>query len=175
MKALLPQECPLAFLYLTCALYVAGLIYFPIRGDYVLAGAWLVAFPLALWGYVRVFPSISQFLGYGRVDDIAGSGPSESTQTVTMYSSLGCPFCPIVEERLRALKEEMGFELRHVDVTLKPALARAKKIRSVPVVEVGERRLVGHATTQQLATLTLWNGQYRSDAGLAWTPSTWAQ
>jgi glutaredoxin len=153
MKALLSQECPLAFLYLTWALFLAGLIYFPVRGEWVLAGAWLVVFPLALWGYVRVFPSISRLLGYGRVDDEAASNPSRSSRTVTMYSSVGCPFCPIVEERLHALQEELGFEFRHVDVTLKPALVRAKKIRSVPVVEVGDHRLVGHATTQQLATL----------------------
>lgn len=153
MKPLMPQECPLAFLYLTWALYAAGLIYFPVRGDFVLAGAWLIALPLALWGYVRVFPRISRVLGYGRVDDVPASEPSRSSRTVTMYGSLGCPFCPIVEERLRGLREEMGFELKHVDVTLKPELVRAKKIRSVPVVEVGDRRLVGHATTQELAAL----------------------
>jgi glutaredoxin len=154
MKALLPQECPLLFLYLTWALYVTGLIYFPMRGEWAPAGAWLVVFPLALWGYVRIFPRISQVLGYGRVDDVAALRTSRSSpKTVTMYSSLGCPFCPIVEERLRALEVELGFELTHVDVTLKPGLARAKKIRSVPVVEVEDRRLVGHATTQELAIL----------------------
>ena len=153
MKQLLPQECPLLFLYLTWALYLAGLIAFPIRGELLLAGAWLVAFPLALWGYVRVFPRISQLLGYGRVDDVAASDTPQLKQTVTMYSSLGCPFCPLVEGRLRELEKKMGFELRYVDVTLKPALALGKKIRSVPVVEVGDRRLVGHATTQELAKL----------------------
>lgn len=150
---MLPQECPVAFLYLTWALYMAILLYLPIRGQWILAGGWLVAFPLLFWGYVRIFPRISRFLGYGRVDDLAASDPFPSSETVTMYSSLGCPFCPIVEARLRELKEEMGFELSHVDVTLKPGLARTKKIRSVPVVEVGDRRLVGHATTQELAGL----------------------
>ena len=47
----------------------------------------------------------------------------------------------------------MGFELRREDVTLRPDLVRAKRIRSVPIVEVGDRRLVGHATSQQLARL----------------------
>ena len=153
MKQMLPRECPLAFLYLTWALYLAGLIYFPIGGELLLAGTWLFAFPLALWGYVRVFPSISQFLGYGRVDDVAATVSHSSSETVTMYSSLGCPFCPIVEERLRALQMEMGFELTYIDVTLKPDLIRSKGIRSVPVVEVGARRWVGHATTRELAEL----------------------
>lgn len=153
MKQLLPQECPLIFLYFTWALYLAGLIFFPVRGELLLAGAWLFAVPLAVWGYVRVFPRISHFLGYGRVDDLAATNTPRSGQTVTMYSSLGCPFCPLVEKRLRALEKDMGFEFRYVDVTLKPELVRGKGIRSVPVIEVDGRRLVGHATTQELASL----------------------
>ncbi len=70
-----------------------------------------------------------------------------------MYSSSGCPFCPIVERRLRDLQQEMRFELQHIDVTVRPGLVKAKKIKSVPVVEVGGRRLVGHATTRDLADL----------------------
>lgn len=153
MKALLPQECPLAFLYLTWLLYAAGPVFFVVRGEPILAGVWLVAFPLALWGYVRIFPGISEFLGYGRVDDEAAPASALSSEAVTMYGSLGCPFCPIVERRLRELEGEMGFEFRYVDVTLKPELALAKKIRSAPLVEVGDRRWVGHATTQELARL----------------------
>lgn len=177
MKRLMPQECPLAFLYLTWALYLAGLIYLPIRGEWMLAAAWLLIFPLAFWGYIRIFPRISRFLGYGRVDDVTASGDVTTADdsigfddlasaeevtassspphpgTVTLYTSLGCPFCPIIEERLLALQARMGFALTQVDVTMKPALVRAKKIRSVPVVEVGGRRLVGNATTQELARL----------------------
>lgn len=153
MKKLMPQECPLVFLYVTWALYPIGLVYFVIRGDLLGAGAWLLAFPLALWGYIRVFPRISGLLGYGRVDDVEAPPHAPTGATVTMYASATCPFCPIVEKRLRALQEEMGFDLRHVDVSLKPKLAREKGIRSVPVVEVGERRLVGHATSRELAEL----------------------
>ena len=154
MKRLLAQECPLVFLYLTWLLYLGGLIYLPVRGEIALAAVWLVTFPLALWAYVRAFPRISQFLGYGRVDDVpAASNPMPAPGPVTMYSSLGCPFCPLVEKRLRALQEELGFALEYVDVTLKPDVVRKKRIRSVPVVEVGDHRLVGHATTQELADL----------------------
>ena len=153
MKPLLPQQCPIVFLYVTWALYLAGLVYFPLRGELLLTGAWLVAVPLAVWGYGRIFPHISQLLGYGRVDDVVAGNAPQSKQTVTMYGSIGCPFCPLVEERLRELEKAMGFELRHVDVTLKPDLVRGKGIRSVPVVEVGDRRLVGLATTQDLAII----------------------
>ncbi len=40
-----------------------------------------------------------------------------------------------------------------IDVTLKPQTLMTKGIRSVPVVEVGEHRLVGNSTTEQLASL----------------------
>jgi hypothetical protein len=47
----------------------------------------------------------------------------------------------------------MGFTLQLIDVTLKPQTLMTKGIRSVPVVEVGEHRLVGNSTTEQLAAL----------------------
>jgi predicted DsbA family dithiol-disulfide isomerase len=72
---------------------------------------------------------------------------------VTAYSLLGCPFCPIVERRLEALQKDMDFSLTKIDLTLKPHLSASKLIRSVPVVEVGNERLIGNVTTQQLAEL----------------------
>ncbi len=47
----------------------------------------------------------------------------------------------------------MGFELKEMDVTLKPHLLMTKGIHAVPVVEVGEKRMVGNATTEQLVNL----------------------
>ncbi|MFQ6044886.1 MAG: glutaredoxin family protein [Gemmatimonadales bacterium] len=153
MKALLPQTCPLALLYATWVVYVAGFAYLVLELDLLMAVVWLVALPAAWWGYVTLFPAVSRYLGYGRVDDVAPTAVEESPVKVTMYSSLGCPFCPIVEARLEALRRDMGFEFEHTDVTLRPGLLVAKGIRSVPVVEVGERRHVGHATTRELAEL----------------------
>ncbi len=46
-----------------------------------------------------------------------------------------------------------GFTLNMIDVTLKLQTLMTKGIRSVPVVEVGEHRLVGNSTTEQLASL----------------------
>lgn len=159
MKPILPQRCPLPFLYLGWVAYVGGLIYFAVMGDYMRAGVWLVALPVAWWTYVRVFPRASHLFGYGSVADVAAGEVGRKSVVVTMYSAVGCPFCPIVEERLRALQERMGFELVHVDVTLRPDLLRSKGIRSVPVVEVGGRRWVGHATTQELAELVGGRGE----------------
>ena len=72
---------------------------------------------------------------------------------MNFYSFFSCPFCPIVLARLRALQEQMGFALKVIDVILKPQTLLAKGIKSVPVVEVGDHRLVGNSTTEQLAAL----------------------
>jgi CBS domain-containing protein len=47
----------------------------------------------------------------------------------------------------------MDFTLEKIDVTLKPQILISKGISAVPVVEVGKNRLVGNATTDQLAAL----------------------
>lgn len=153
MKAFMPQRCPLPLLYVSWLLYPSGFAYFLVKADAPMAAVWAVAFPVALWGYVKVFPAISQYLGYGRVDDVAPKARGRQPVHVTMFSSMGCPFCPIVERRLMTLQKEMDFDMDRVDLTVRPDLARAKRIGSVPVVEVGERRIVGHATSEELAAL----------------------
>jgi hypothetical protein len=53
----------------------------------------------------------------------------------------------------------MNFSLEEVDITLRPGILVAKGIRAVPVVEVGDRRLDGNATSAQLADLISGAGQ----------------
>ena len=153
------QQCHLAAIYLNWLLLVAGLGYLLFTHHYGFAIAWLVALPLALWIYLRVFPSISQAMGYGKVDDKPADRPEPrhngSQLTVTLYTALGCPFCPIVEKRLQALRESMNFEIEKIDVTLRPDLLASKGIRAVPVIEVGERRIEGNATSEKLTHLIL--------------------
>jgi predicted DsbA family dithiol-disulfide isomerase len=72
---------------------------------------------------------------------------------VTFYGFFSCPFCPIVWQRLEALQKEMDFTLEKIDVTFKPQILMSKRIAAVPVVEVGKDRVVGNATTEQLAAL----------------------
>jgi glutaredoxin len=151
------QQCNVSGLALSWLGYLGGLVYF----TYVFAseGRWiggllfLVIVPSARWALFRFFPSISRFLGYGRVDDRLPASVDTALVTVTFYSFFSCPFCPIVLRRLEALQEAMGFTLEKIDVTLKPQILLSKGIRSVPVVEVGGNRLVGNATTAQLAEL----------------------
>jgi hypothetical protein len=65
----------------------------------------------------------------------------------------------VVKGRLTALREKMNFSLEEVDITLRPGILVAKGIRAVPVVEVGDRRLDGNATSAQLADLISGAGQ----------------
>lgn len=149
----MPQECPVAFVYLTWFVYLAGLLWLAVRGSYLLAAAWAVSFPAALRGYVALFPRLSPWLGYGSVDDEPADELPAAPGTVTLYTSSSCPFCPIVRDRLLDLQSSMGFELEEVDVTLKPELIRRKGIRAVPVVEAGGRLRAGNATTRELVDL----------------------
>jgi glutaredoxin len=144
------QECPIVNIYVNWVLYLGVLGFVIHRRDWVFAAVWVVAAPAAVWLYVRNFPKISHLIGYGKIEDKPAAASATAATKVRLYTALGCPFCPVVEQRLRALETKMGFTLEKVDVTLKPELLSSKGIRSVPVVEVAEWRLVGNATTEQL-------------------------
>lgn len=108
--------------------------------------------------YIRWFPSVSRWVGYGSVEDTPANLPSlpaGQPPRVVLYTANVCPFCPIVRQRLTELQRLMGFELEEVDVTFRPELIRAKGLRSVPVVEAGGRTLIGNATSEALAALVL--------------------
>ena len=117
----------------------------------------LLLLPLFRWSLLRFFPSVAAWRGSGSIIDDKLPARMEKTSVapveVTYYSLFGCPFCPIVSQRLDALQKEMGFTLTKIDLTLKPQVAAGKGIRSVPVVEVGGNRLIGNSTTEQLAQL----------------------
>jgi glutaredoxin len=153
------QQCNVVGLALGWIGYAAGLGYFTYRHQWVVALAWMAGVPALRWAMYRSFPRISPFLGYGRISDAFSSvppsqpGSQAAPVAVTFYSFFSCPFCPIVLARLEALQKQMGFRLQTIDVTLKPQTLMRKGIRSVPVVEVGEHRLVGNSTTEQLAAL----------------------
>jgi glutaredoxin len=104
--------------------------------------------------YIRIFPQISQWLGYGTVNDVTVEPPRQhaGVSKVTLYTANVCPFCPIVRQRLADLEGKLGFELSEVDVTFQPGLPKEKGIRSVPVVETAGRLWIGNATTAQIVS-----------------------
>jgi hypothetical protein len=153
------QQCSVVGLALSWIGYAAGLVYFSNQHQWIAATLWMVGVPSLRWVLFHFFPRISRFLGYGRiVDKVAPIRPPHATPrlapiTVNFYSFFSCPFCPIVLIRLRALQSQMGFTLKTFDVTVNPQMLMTKGIRSVPVVVVGEHRLVGNSTSEQLAGL----------------------
>lgn len=145
------QQCHISFIYGSWLVLICGFIFYLIRGNFLQAGLWVLFVALALWLYVRYFPRISRYMGYGSVEDHQPKDIQLTKTTVTLYTGLGCPFCPIVKHRLEELQSKMGFDLKESDVTLKPDLLIKKGIQALPVIEVGNTRWVGNATSEQLA------------------------
>jgi glutaredoxin len=151
------QQCTVRSLYFSGAIgaigYAAGLVFLAYRGDWPALLLWLILLPCFKWTYLRFFPRLSRLKGYGSLDDEVAANVKTANVEVIYYYLLGCPFCPIVQQRLKALQKKMNFKLAKIDLTLRPQLATSRGIRSVPVVEVGKRRLIGNVTTEQLARL----------------------
>jgi glutaredoxin len=103
--------------------------------------------------YIRWFPHMSRWIGYGTVVDTPAESISSPVRlsAVTMYTANVCPFCPIVRQRLLALQQDNRFEIQEIDVTFRPEIVRAKGLRSVPVLEANGRFLVGNATSARIA------------------------
>ena len=108
---------------------------------------------LAKMLYLRWFPYISRWVGYGSVADVPAAAGLTAAHPphVTLYTANVCPFCPIIKRRLADLQRQNPFEVEEVDVTFRPEIIRAKGLRSVPVLEVNGRQLVGNATSAQIA------------------------
>ena len=147
------QQCTVTGLYRIWVGYAAGLAIFAYSRRWAVMLLWLVLVPLGKWAYIRFFPRISRLFGYGKTDDHLPASIKKAPVEVTYYRALGCPFCPIVLQRLQALQKEMNFKLATVDVSFNPNFLVAKGIRSVPAVEVGGNVMVGNATSEQLAQL----------------------
>jgi glutaredoxin len=69
---------------------------------------------------------------------------------VTLYAKPGCHLCEEARGAVEALRAELGFELREVDVSLDPALHREYGER-IPVVAVdGEDVFEYHVAPAEL-------------------------
>ncbi len=146
------QQCHISMIYLSWAVYLGGLAALAWYSQWAFAALCLVLVPAVQWLYIRKFPALSASMGYGRIADQQPTDfvPAPRVK-VTLYTALGCPFCPLIAERLESLRKSLNFSLEKIDVTLRPDLLASKGIRSVPVVEVQGRFLTGLASTQDLA------------------------
>lgn len=144
------QQCHISMIYCSWAVYLGGMAVLAWRSEWAFAAAWLVCAPLFQWIYIRKFPDISSLMGYGEVTDENAPAEIPASTKVTLYTALGCPFCPLIDERLEELRKRMHFSLDKVDVTLRPDLLAAKGIRSVPVIEIDGKLLFGLVTSKEL-------------------------
>ena len=145
------QQCHISMIYLSWAVYLGGLAALAWHSYWAFGAIWLVAVPAVQWLYIRKFPSLSTAMGYGRIADQPAALVASAPMKVTLYTALGCPFCPLIEQRLDSLQKAMNFSLEKIDVTLRPDLLASKGIRSIPVVEIQGRYLAGLASTRDLA------------------------
>jgi len=145
------QQCHISMIYLSWALYVGGLAASAWYSYWALGAVWLVTAPIIQWLYICRFPSLSASMGYGRITDEPARTVAAAPVKVTLYTALGCPFCPLLERRIESLQKTMNFSLEKIDVTLRPDLLASKGIRSVPAVEVLGRFLFGLVSTKDLA------------------------
>ena len=148
------QRCHLTAVWLTWLGLPLGAVVVGVRLGWAAAGAVLLVGIIGQVLYLRWFPRVSRWLGYGSVADVAAGlapVPLGRLPHVTLYTANVCPFCPIVKRRLAELQRQAGFEVEEIDVTFRPDVVRAKGLRSVPVVEANGHVLVGNATSAQLA------------------------
>jgi glutaredoxin len=72
---------------------------------------------------------------------------------VTLYGKPGCHLCEEARAEIARVREERGFELREVDVSLEPGLQREYGER-IPVVAIdGEELLELHVDADELRRL----------------------
>ncbi len=147
------QRCHLAMVWLTwlglpLLAILIGRRAGPLAGVVVLAVG-----VVAQVAYVRWFPHLSRWLGYGSVADTPAEPAALAAPLprVTLYTASVCPFCPILRRRLTELQRQIRFDVEEVDVTFRPEIVQAKGLRSVPVLEANGRLLVGNATSAQIA------------------------
>ncbi|MCX6539758.1 MAG: glutaredoxin family protein [Acidobacteria bacterium] len=147
------QRCYLSAIWLTWLGLPLLAVVVGLRVGLVTAVAVLVVGIVAQVLYLRWFPQMSRWMGYGSVADTPPDPARMPTELprVTFYTANVCPFCPIIKRRLAELQRQWPFEVEEVDVTFRPEIIRAKGLRSVPVLEANHRLLVGNATSAQIA------------------------
>lgn len=146
------QRCHLAAVWLTWLGLPLLAVVVGLRAGWIAAVAVLGVGIVGQVLYIRWFPSLSRWLGYGSVTDEPADVKVRAARVprVTLYTANVCPFCPIVRQRLADLRRQSQFEIEEVDVTFRPEIIRAKGLRSVPVLEANGRLLVGNATSAQI-------------------------
>jgi thiol-disulfide isomerase/thioredoxin len=145
------QQCHISMIYLSWLVYLGGIVVAIRYSHWAIAVVWCATAPVLEWLYIRKLRSFSAVMEYGRITDQLPSAVSPMPIMVWLYTALGCPFCPLIEQRLESLQQTSGFSLQKIDVTLRPDILASKGIRSVPAVEVQGHFLFGLVSAKDLA------------------------
>jgi len=147
------QQCHLSMIWLSWLVFLGGLVAILAYQQWIVAVLWIVFVPLLQFQYIRRFPAISGLLGYGPITDHAApkGDAAQTRQHVVLYTALGCPFCPLIEQRLEHLQATLDFTLEKIDVTVRPRLLAARHIRAVPAVEINGQIFTGLISSRDLA------------------------
>jgi glutaredoxin len=146
------QQCYLANVWLTWLVVPMIAILIGLKTNWLGGFVVMAAGIVSQIAYMYWFPRLSRWLGYGSVADqpIRKTEATLAALTVTLYTASVCPFCPLVRKRLLDLKNELGFQLREIDVTFRLDLVLSKGLKAVPVVEANGRCKTGNATSVEL-------------------------
>jgi glutaredoxin len=146
------QECNLGMVWLTWLGLPLLAIVMGISQGWLAAVFILIVGVLGQIIYIKLFPKISRWLGYGSVEDVAIESPQKIKlpSKVILYTANVCPFCPIIKQRLIELQRTLEFHLDEVDITFRPKIIKEKGFRSVPVIEKDGKFWFGNATSAQL-------------------------
>ncbi|HVN48760.1 MAG TPA: hypothetical protein VMU30_08065 [Bacteroidota bacterium] len=82
------QQCHISFIYLGWIIAGGGVIIYSLLGNYLQAGIWIIMIPLAMWLYVKYFPSLSTMMGYGSVEDQPATNIIPSTANCIQASAV---------------------------------------------------------------------------------------
>lgn len=107
------QECTVQSLYLSGVMFVIiyplGLAYFAFEANWPVFAAWLIFLPCLKWTYLRFFPRIAKWKGYGSVEDKLPANVKKARVEVTYLLASGLSVLPNRETALGNNAKGDGF------------------------------------------------------------------
>jgi hypothetical protein len=85
------QQCSVSIVYGSWLILIAGLFFWTLKGEYFQAFSWGIFIGFFLWLYVRFFPHLSRYLGYGSVEDQRANDIKQVKTEVILYNRCRMP------------------------------------------------------------------------------------
>src|SRR5262249_29886958 len=98
------QFCSVVSLYRIWGAYAVGITILSVASNWIGLILFAALVPLGNFAQIRYYRRLSPLFGYGKLaKDVPPQSTASAPGVVTFYGAMGCPFCPIVLERLEAL------------------------------------------------------------------------